>query len=121
MITLWLLRQIEQKLTVQIGKWEEEHERSFLINGCHYMNIINNQWAAFNAQKEQEKVERVSNKPGTKTNRPAMHTEGYSFINRPRCRCTFCACTLDAYSEVFNIYYQLMLHTDIRNRINYDL
>lgn len=75
MITLWLLRQIEQKLTVQIGKWEEEHERSFLINGCHYMNIINNQWAAFNAQKEQEKVERVSNKPGTKTNRPAMHTE----------------------------------------------
>ena len=26
------------------------------------MNIINNQWAAFNAQKEQEKLERVSNK-----------------------------------------------------------
>jgi len=52
------LPKIEQKLTVQIGKWEEEHERSFLINGCHYMNIINNQWAAFNAQKEQEKVER---------------------------------------------------------------
>lgn len=52
------LPKIEQKLTVQIGKWEEEHERKFLINGCHYMNIINNQWAAFNAQKEQEKLER---------------------------------------------------------------
>ena len=61
-ITLWLLHQIEQKLMVQIGKWEEEHERSFLINGCHYLNIINNQWAAFNTQKEQEKVERVSHK-----------------------------------------------------------
>lgn len=47
---------------VQIGKWEEEHERRFLINGCHYMNIINHQWAAFNTQKEQEKLERVSNK-----------------------------------------------------------
>lgn len=52
------LPKIEQKLMVQIGKWEEEHERSFLINGCHYLNIINNQWAAFNTQKEQEKLER---------------------------------------------------------------
>lgn len=47
---------------MEVGKWEEEHERRFLINGCHYMDIITNQWAAFNAQKEQEKLERVRNK-----------------------------------------------------------
>ena len=57
---------------VQIGKWEEEHERSFLINGCHYLNIINNQWAAFNTQKEQEKLERVSHKHFSKTHRFTM-------------------------------------------------
>lgn len=42
--------------------WEEENERRFLINGCHYMDIINRQWAAYNAQKEQEKLERVKKK-----------------------------------------------------------
>ncbi|XP_015758521.1 PREDICTED: protein regulator of cytokinesis 1-like [Acropora digitifera] len=52
------LPKIEQKLKTEVGKWEEEHERTFLINGCHYMDIITNQWAAFNAQKEQEKLER---------------------------------------------------------------
>lgn len=52
------LPKIEQKLKTDVGKWEEEHERLFLINGCHYMDIITNQWAAFNAQKEQEKLER---------------------------------------------------------------
>lgn len=52
------LPKIEQKLKVDVGKWEEENERRFLINGCHYMDIITNQWAAFNAQKEQEILER---------------------------------------------------------------
>ncbi|KAK2572269.1 Protein regulator of cytokinesis 1 [Acropora cervicornis] len=52
------LPKIEQKLKTEVGKWEEEHERTFLINGCHYMDIITNQWAAFNAQKEHEKLER---------------------------------------------------------------
>lgn len=46
---------------MDVGKWEEENERRFLINGCHYMDIITNQWAAFNAQKEQEILERVRN------------------------------------------------------------
>lgn len=46
---------------MEVGKWEEENERRFLINGCHYMDIITNQWAAFNAQKEQEILERVRN------------------------------------------------------------
>ena len=45
-----------------MDKWEEQHERPFLINGCNYNDIITNQWAAFTAQKEQEKLERVSNK-----------------------------------------------------------
>ena len=52
------LPKIEQKLKMDVGKWEEENERRFLINGCHYMDIITNQWAAFNAQKEQEILER---------------------------------------------------------------
>lgn len=56
-----LFKQIEQKLKMDVGKWEEENERRFLINGCHYMDIITNQWAAFNAQKEQEILERVRN------------------------------------------------------------
>ena len=55
------LPKIEQKLKMDVGKWEEENERRFLINGCHYMDIITNQWAAFNAQKEQEILERVRN------------------------------------------------------------
>ena len=47
---------------MQIGKWEEEHGQRFLINGCHYMSVINHQWEAFrNAQKEQEKLDWVSN------------------------------------------------------------
>lgn len=56
------LPKIEQKLIAQIGKWEEENERRFLINGCHYMDIINHQWAAFNAHKEQEKLDRHKQK-----------------------------------------------------------
>lgn len=56
------LPKIEQKLVTQIKMWEEENERRFLINGCHYMDIINRQWAVYNAQKEQEKLERQKQK-----------------------------------------------------------
>ena len=46
-------------LLQEIEKWEEEQKEKFVINGYHYKDTIDSQWAAFNAQKEQEKLERV--------------------------------------------------------------
>lgn len=52
--------QLEKKLKAQIDMWECEQGRDFLVNGLKFLQYVEEQWEQQQAEKEREKMARVS-------------------------------------------------------------
>lgn len=52
--------QLEKKLKAQIDAWECEQGRDFLVNGLKFLQYVEEQWEQHRAEKEREKLARVS-------------------------------------------------------------
>lgn len=52
--------QLEKKLKAQIEAWECEQGRDFLVNGLKFLQYVEEQWEQQRAEKEREKLARVS-------------------------------------------------------------
>lgn len=52
--------QLEKKLKAQIDAWECEQGRDFLVNGLKFLQYVEEQWEQQRAEKEREKLARVS-------------------------------------------------------------
>ena len=63
MFNNYYMLQVEQTVTSEINKWENEHGRTFLVNGMSFLAYMKKTWKDFEEEKIREKEERVGYAP----------------------------------------------------------
>ena len=53
------LTQTEKDLKAEVAQWETDFGRPFIIDGCRYLDGIDEQWEALKREKEEQKEMRV--------------------------------------------------------------